>query len=89
MHVDDADGRHRREIAQPLQRGPDQAGAAVPVVEEAQLRRDLVAVRGRARQQRLDLAVDGVALSLPAGGRPGVDRRPDRGHGPHPHRGSR
>jgi hypothetical protein len=50
VHVDDVDGRHRGEIAQALQRGPDEARSAVAVVEEAQLRRDLVAIRGRARQ---------------------------------------
>jgi hypothetical protein len=77
MHVDDVDGRHRREIAQPLQRGSDQARPALALVEEAQFGPDLVAIRGRPRQQRLDLAVDGVPFSLLIGRDPGVDRRPD------------
>lgn len=89
VHVDDVDGRHRREVAQALQSWPDQARAAVAAVEEAQLGRDLVAIRGRARQQRLNLAVDGVALSLLIGRHPRVDRRPDRGHEPYPRRGRR
>jgi len=42
------------------------------VVKEAQLGRNLVAVRGCARQQRFDLTVDGVAFSLLVGGNPGV-----------------
>lgn len=54
------------------------------VVKEAQLLRNLVAVRGRARQQRLDLAVDGVALSLLVRGHPRVDRCSDRRHEPDP-----
>ena len=89
VHIDQVDGPHRRKVAQALQRGPDQARAAVAVVEEAQLGCHLVAVRGGARQQRLDLAVDGVALSLLVGRHPGVDRRPDRGHQPHPRRSRR
>ena len=81
VHVDDVDGRHRREVAQPLQRGSDQARPALAVVEEAQFGPDLVAIRGRARQQRLDLAVDGVPFSLLIGRRPDRDRRarPPRG----------
>jgi len=88
VHVDQIDGRHRREVAQALQGRPDQARAALAVVEEVQLGLDLVAVAD-ARQQRRDLAVDGVALSLLVGGDPGVDRRPDRGREPHPRRGRR
>jgi len=72
MHVDDVDGRHRREVAQALQGRSDQACAALAVVKEAQLGRNLVAVRGCARQQRFDLTVDGVAFSLLVGGNPGV-----------------
>jgi hypothetical protein len=89
VHIDDVDGRHRCEVAQALQRRSDQACAAVAVIKETQLGRDLVAVHGRARQQRLDLAVDGMALSLLVGRHPGVDRRPDRGHKPYPRRGRR
>ncbi len=89
VHVEDVNGPHHREVAQPLQRGPDQAGAALAVVEEAQLGSDLVPVGCRARQQRRNLAVDGVALSLLIGRHPGVDRRPDRGYQPHPRRGRR
>ncbi len=74
VHVDDVDGRHGREVVQALQGGPDQAHTALPVVGEAQLGLDLMAVRGRTRQQRLDLAVDGVAFSLLIGRYPGVDR---------------
>ena len=87
MHVDDVDRPHRREVAQPLQRGSDQARPALAVVEAAQFGLDLVAVRGCARQQRLDLAVDGVPLSLLIGRDPGVDRRPDRDHRARPPRG--
>src|SRR4051812_10058637 len=50
VHVDDVDGRHRHEVAQALQSWPDQVGATLAVVEEAQLGRDLVAVRGGTRQ---------------------------------------
>ena len=84
MHADDVDGCHRREVAQALQGRSNQARAAMTVVKEAQFLRHFVAVHGRARQQRLDLAVDGVALSLLVGRHPGVDRRPDRRHEPDP-----
>jgi hypothetical protein len=89
VHVDHVDGRHRREVAQALQGGSDQAGAAVAIVEQAELGGDLVPVRGRARQRRLDLAADGVPLGLLIRGHPGVDRRPDRDHEPYPRRGCR
>ena len=81
MHVDDVDGGHGREVAQALQRGSDQARAAVAVVEEAQLGRNLVPVRGRARQQRLDLAVDGVAFSLLVGAGPPAAPAPEPSRG--------
>ena len=78
MHVDDVNRSHRREIAQPLQCGSDQAGPALTIVEKAQFGLDGVAICGCARQQRLDLAVDGVSFSLLIGRDPGVDCRPDR-----------
>ena len=48
------------------------------IVEEVQFGLNGVAICGCARQQRLNLAVDGVPFSLLIGRDPGVDRRPDR-----------
>jgi hypothetical protein len=78
MHVHHVNRPHRREVTQPLQRGSDQARPALAIIEKTQFGLDRMAIRSCARQQRLDLAGDGVSFSLLVGRDPGVDRCPDR-----------
>ena len=73
MDVEEIDGRQRDEVAQTLQGGADQAGAAVAVVDEPQIVPDAMAVLRGARGQLRQLAVDGVMLSLLVGRDPGVE----------------
>lgn len=80
MHVDEVHGLHGDEITQALQGGPNQSGAAVTIIEEAEGFTDVVTVGCGSCQQVTHLAVDGVLLSLLVGGDAGVDRRP-RGRG--------
>ena len=80
VDVEGVDGGQGDQVAQVLQGGADQAGAAVAVVDEQPVVMDDVAIPGDTRRQLAELAVDGVALSLLVGGDPGVDghlrRRP-------------
>lgn len=75
LHIDDLDGGQGDQVAQALQSGPDQAGAAVTVVEEAKFRADLMAIGGGPCQQITYLAVDGMPFCLLLGGHPSIDRR--------------
>ena len=79
VHVEDVDACHGDQVAQALQGGAGQAGAAVAVVDEQHVVVDGVAVPGDARLQLAQLAVDGVPLSLLVGGDPGVDGHARRG----------
>jgi len=81
MHVDEVDGGQGDQVAQALQGGPDQAGPAVAVVEEAERLADLAAIGGRSCQQVLHLTIDRVLLGLLVRRHPSVDRRPDRDDG--------
>ena len=79
VDVEGVDARQGDQVAQALQGGADQAGAAVAVVDEQPVVGDGVAVPGGARRQLAQLAVDGVPLSLLVGGDPGVDGHARRG----------
>ena len=76
VDVEDVDGGQRDQVAQALQGGADQAGAAVAVVDEQPVVRDEWPSRAHSCGQLAQLAVDGVPLSLLVGRDPGVD-----GHG--------
>ena len=71
MHVDEVDGGHADQVAQALQGGSDQAGAAVAVVEEATLRFQADTILGEVGFQGRDLGGD-----RPFGGR--WDQKPER-----------
>ena len=79
VDVEDADRRQRDQVAQALQGGADQAGAAVAIVDEQHGVLDAVAVPRGARRQVAQLAIDGVPLGLLVGRDPGVDRHTRRG----------
>jgi hypothetical protein len=78
VHVDDVDGTQGRHVAQPFQGRTDQAGPTDAIVEEAQPFGDVMAVGGGPRQEVVDLAVDGMLLSLAIGGHAGVEGCPGR-----------
>jgi hypothetical protein len=67
----------RRLVAQPLQRGPDQRGAAVAVVDEVKFGLEFQAVVLDPPGEGLELAVGRVALDLRVGRDAGIDGRPD------------
>jgi hypothetical protein len=75
VDVEGADGGQGDQVAQALQGGADQAGAAVAVVDEQPVVCDEMAVPGGVRRQLAQLAVDGVPLSLLVGRDPGPSLR--------------
>src|SRR3954463_5241498 len=78
VHIDNIDGRHRDQVAQALQTGPNQAGPALAIIQEAELLADVTAVGGRPRQQIAHLAADRLLLSLLVRGDTRVDGCPCR-----------
>ena len=78
VDVDDVDRRERDHVAQALQGGANEGGAAVAVVDEQHRVLDLVTLLRRKRLQLAQLAIDGLPLGLLVGGDPGVDRRTQR-----------
>ncbi len=82
MHIDDINRGPGDGIAQALQGGPDQTGAAVTLVNKAKLSADFTAIGGCPRHQVIDLAINGVTLRLLVGGYSGIDRHPERIPGP-------
>jgi hypothetical protein len=79
MDVDNIDRRQIDQIAQALQGGADQTGAAVAIVNEQVIVADPMAVLCGARFQVTELAVDGVSLSLLIGRDPSVNGGSQRG----------
>ncbi len=73
MDVDDIDGRPGDEVTQTLQSGSDQTGAAMAVVDEQHVLRDLITVVQGTCFQLGKLAINGLALSLLVRRDPSVD----------------
>ncbi len=80
MDVEALEIARGRRVAQALQGGPNQAGAAVAVVDEAAGRGQRLAVLGDARLQGGNLAGDGAVLGLLFRGDTGVNGNPQRRH---------
>ena len=80
MDVDAVDGAGRHGVAQPLQGGTQQGGAAVALVEEGVLRLEPRAVGRDPLSQAGDLAGDGAAVCLLLARHPGVERGPGTTH---------
>src|SRR4051794_2652645 len=77
MDVEPVEAPGRRLVAEPLQGGADQRGAAVAVVDEAEFGLEFEAVVLDPLSEGLELAGDRVALDLTVGRDAAIDRRPD------------
>lgn len=77
VDIESVESSGRRLVAEPLQRGADQRGAAVTIVDEAKFGIEFQAVVLDPLGEGLKLAGDRVALDLPVGRDAGIDGRPD------------